>query len=47
MKTIKETSNLIKAGKLSPVEATRELLGRIDIYDIELNSFVTVCGDYA
>jgi amidase len=47
MKTIKETSSLIKAGKLSPVEATRELLRRIDIYDIELNSFVTVCGDYA
>ena len=47
MKTIKETSNLIQAGKLSPIEATRELLGRIDIYDIELNSFVTVCGDYA
>jgi amidase len=47
MKTIKETSSLIKAGKLSPVESTRELLRRIDIYDIELNSFVTVCGDYA
>jgi len=47
MKTIQEASTLIKSGKLSPVEATRELLGRIDVFDIELNSFATVCGDYA
>ena len=47
MKTIKETAALIHSGKISPVEATRELLGRIDTYDIELDGFVTVCGDYA
>jgi len=36
-----------RAGELSPVEATRDVLGRIDALDGEVNAFCLVDADYA
>ncbi|MGZ4431903.1 MAG: amidase family protein, partial [Gaiellales bacterium] len=36
-----------EAGRLSPVEVTRELLGRIEVAQPRLNAFVTVTADLA
>ncbi len=47
MKTLAEASELIGSGRLSPVEATEELLRRIDTLDLRLNSYITVLGDRA
>lgn len=42
-----ELGALIAAGDLSPVEVTAALLQRIDRYNAELRSFITVCGETA
>ena len=47
MKTLAEAASLIESGRLSPVEATRELLSRIDTLDLQLNSYISVQGDRA
>ena len=47
MKTIAEAAALIAGGRLSPVEATEEMLGRIDTIDLRLSSYITVLGDRA
>jgi amidase len=47
MKTITEAAALIKDGQLSPVEATKEMLSRIDTLDLRLNSYLSVWGDRA
>ena len=47
MKTLAEAAALIESGRLSPVEATRELLSRIDTLDLRLNSYISVQGDRA
>lgn len=47
MKTITEAAALIQDGQLSPVEATREMLSRIDTLDLRLNSYLSVWGDRA
>lgn len=45
--TIKEISQLIKKKEISPVEITGQILNRIERYDSEINSYVTVLSDYA
>lgn len=47
MKTLAEAASLIESGRLSPVEATREMLSRIDTLDLQLNSYISVQGDRA
>lgn len=45
--SLTEASNLIGSRKLSPVELTNACLDRIERYDGQLASFVTICGDRA
>ncbi|MDH3598932.1 MAG: amidase [Candidatus Tectomicrobia bacterium] len=45
--TIREQANLIKSGKLSPVELTQTYLDRIDRYDSKLHAFNLVLRDEA
>jgi len=45
--TIAETSRLIRARQLSPVEYTDALLQRIEALDLQLNAFITVTADLA
>ena len=45
--TIAQTSDLIRARKLSPVELTRAYLDRIAAYDAQLHAYVTVTADRA
>jgi amidase len=45
--SILDLSKLIKEKKISPVEITEHLLGRIDAIDIELKSYATVTADMA
>ena len=40
--SILDLSKLIKEKKISPVEVTEHLLGRIDAVDTELKSYATV-----
>ncbi len=47
MKTLTEAAALIEGARLSPVEATREMLSRIDTLDLRLNSYLAVWGDRA
>lgn len=47
MLTLLDAADQIRAGKLSPVELTRECLGRIDRLNPLLNAFITVTGDQA
>jgi len=44
---IKEISELIKKKEVSPVELTKQILSRIERYDGDINSYVTVLSDYA
>ena len=46
-KTITEVAELIRSKRLSPVEVTTELLGRIDQLDSRLKSYATVMADHA
>ena len=46
-KTITELADLIRSGQLSPVEATRAQLERIDALDGDLKSYATVMADAA
>ena len=43
--TIREQANLIKSGKLSPVELTQTYLDRIERYDAQLHAFNLVLRD--
>ena len=45
--TIREAGELLKGGKLSPVELTRAFLDRIDALDGQLHAYITVLGDSA
>ncbi len=45
--TIREAGELLKSGKLSPVELTRAFLDRIDATDDKLHSFITVLAEEA
>ena len=45
--TIEEISKLIKNKEVSPVELTEQILNRIERYDGDINSYVTVLSDYA
>ncbi len=45
--TIEEVSELIKKKEVSPVELTKLILNRIERYDGDINSYVTVLADYA
>lgn len=45
--TIEEVSELIKNKEVSPVELTEQILNRIEKYDGDINSYVTVLSDYA
>ena len=45
--SIKEISELIKKKEVSPVELTKQILNRIERYDGDINSYVTVLADYA
>ncbi len=45
--TIREQANLLRSGKLSPVELTRTYLDRIDRYDSKLHAFNLVLHDEA
>ena len=45
--TIREASDLIDKGEISPVELTEAVLGRISELDGELNAYVTVLADRA
>jgi aspartyl-tRNA(Asn)/glutamyl-tRNA(Gln) amidotransferase subunit A len=45
--SIKEISELIKKKEVSPVELTKLILNRIERYDGDINSYVTVLADYA
>lgn len=45
--SIKEVSELIQKKEVSPVELTKLILNRIEKYDGEINSYVTVLADYA
>lgn len=47
MLTLLDAANQIRAGKLSPVELTRECLDRIERLNPLLNAFITVTGDQA
>ena len=42
-----DLSGLIKTREVSPVEATRAYLQRIEEVDGKLNSYITVCRDEA
>ena len=43
--SVAELGRLIKAGDVSPVEATEAYLERIGRIDGRLNSYITVCAD--
>jgi len=45
--TLNEASQLVRDGKVSPVELTEECLTRIDRLNARLNAFITVMGDSA
>jgi len=45
--TIREASDLIDKGEISPVELTEAVLGRIGKLDEKLNAYITVLGDRA
>ncbi len=45
--TISEVSELVRSGKISPVELTRECLQKIDALNSELNAFITVMAESA
>src|ERR1043166_9619169 len=45
--TIAQAARLIQARELSPVELTRALLDRIEAYDAQLSSFITVTAELA
>jgi aspartyl-tRNA(Asn)/glutamyl-tRNA(Gln) amidotransferase subunit A len=45
--SLAEASDLVRTGKVSPVELTRACLARIEATDSKLNSFVTVAADGA
>ena len=45
--TISEVSELVRGGKISPVELTRECLKKIDALNSELNAFITVTAESA
>lgn len=45
--TISEVSELVRSGKISPVQLLRECLEKIDARDSELNAFITVTGESA
>ena len=45
--TIKEASDLMRNGELSPVELTRACLGRIEATEGRLHSFITLLSDEA
>ncbi len=45
--TASDASDLIGAGKISPVELTRAVLDRIERLQPALNAFITVCGERA
>lgn len=47
MKTLTEAAALIESRSMSPVEATEELLSRIDTLDLRLSSYISVLGDRA
>ncbi len=46
-KTIRELSNDLRAKKISSVELTQHFVDRIEKYDAQLNSFVTVTKEFA
>jgi aspartyl-tRNA(Asn)/glutamyl-tRNA(Gln) amidotransferase subunit A len=45
--TLREVGDLIAAGEVSPVDATRDCLERIEAIDPQLSSFITVAADSA
>jgi aspartyl-tRNA(Asn)/glutamyl-tRNA(Gln) amidotransferase subunit A len=45
--SIAEAARLIEARKLSPVEYTDALLGRVETFEPQLNAFITVTADLA
>ena len=45
--TLKQASDLVRSGEVSPVELTEACLRRIDTYDPSLNAFITVTRDQA
>lgn len=47
LRTISEVSELVRGGKISPVELTRECLEGIDTLNPELNAFITVTANSA
>jgi aspartyl-tRNA(Asn)/glutamyl-tRNA(Gln) amidotransferase subunit A len=47
LRTISEVSELVRGGKISPVELTRECLKKIDTLNSELNAFITVTAESA
>lgn len=44
---ISELAGLVKARKISPLEIVEELLTRIEQFNAQLNSYITVCADSA
>ena len=47
LRTIAQTSELLRNRELSPIEVVRDCLERIDALNAELNAFITVTGDSA
>jgi len=45
--TLSEASELVRSGKVSPVELTQACLGRIEQLNAKLNAFITVTADSA
>ena len=45
--TIREAGDLVRSGKLSPVELTRAFLDRIEQLNATLQAYITVLGDSA
>jgi aspartyl-tRNA(Asn)/glutamyl-tRNA(Gln) amidotransferase subunit A len=45
--TIAESARLIEARQLSPVELTQALIARADVYEPQLNAFITRTGELA
>lgn len=45
--TLREASDLIRRGELSPLALTQNYLDRIDAYDPQLNAYISILGDAA
>src|SRR3972149_6925435 len=45
--TIAEAAQLIRTRKLSPVEYADALLKRVEVFDAQINAFITITADLA